>query len=67
MSVAQLAALGALLSGVGSVLGACLSIRVARKKLIEECDARLKIFKDGLGLGLQLDENEDSEKWSHLP
>ena len=67
VSTAQLAAIGALLSGTGSVLGACLSVRIARKKLIEECEQRLKIFKDGLNRGLQLDEVEDSEKWSHLP
>ena len=43
-----LTALGAFLSGMGSVLTAAVAIRYERKRSKEECDERLKAFREGL-------------------
>jgi hypothetical protein len=43
-----LAALGAFLSGAGSVLSAWWYVKAMRKRAEEECARRMQAFKDGL-------------------
>jgi hypothetical protein len=49
--VIDLAALGAFLSGMGSVLGAFWAIRRVRKHDEEECEKRFAAFREGLREG----------------
>jgi hypothetical protein len=44
----ELAAAGAFLSGVGSVLGAIFMLRSVRKRADAECEKRLAAFREGL-------------------
>jgi hypothetical protein len=44
-------ALGAFLSGFGSVLTAAVAIRYERKRSKEECAERMKAFREGLRRG----------------
>lgn len=53
---ATLAALGAFLSGAGSVLGAVFTIRVMRRRMQKECAERLELLKQGIRIGEQLDD-----------
>ena len=55
MSSDAVAALGAFLSGAGSVLGAWIAIRAVRKRMREECEERFAIFKEGIKTGEQHD------------
>jgi hypothetical protein len=48
MSPERLAALGAFLSGVGSVLTASFYVKRARRRAEEECEKRLAAFREGL-------------------
>ncbi len=48
MSPERLAALGAFLSGVGSVLSAIWYAKKIRKRADEECEKRLAAFREGL-------------------
>ena len=48
MSPDQLAAVGAFLSGAGSVLSAAWYVRRQRRQFDADCDKRLQAFKDGL-------------------
>jgi hypothetical protein len=50
-----LAAIGAFLSGVGSVLGAWIAIRAVRRRMTKECEERFALFKEGIGIGEQHD------------
>lgn len=54
MDAATLAGLGAFLSGVGSVLGAWFAIRAVRKRMREECEERLELFRRGIRVGKDL-------------
>jgi hypothetical protein len=47
----DLAALGAFLSGAGSVLGAIVAIRAMRRRMQKECEERLQLYKDGIAMG----------------
>ena len=51
MDSATLAALGAFLSGAGSVLGALLAIRAMRRRLERECRERLELLREGIRIG----------------
>lgn len=48
MSPERLAALGAFLSGVGSVLSAVFFVKRVRKRADEDCEKRLQAFRNGL-------------------
>ena len=48
-----LAGLGAFLSGVGSILGAWFAIRGMRKRMRQDCEERLELYKQGLARGEQ--------------
>lgn len=48
MSSDVLTALGAFLSGMGSVLSAFWYVKAMRKRFHAECEERLQAFKDGL-------------------
>jgi hypothetical protein len=48
VSTDLLTALGAFLSGMGSVLSAIWYVRAMRKRAELECEKRLQAFKDGL-------------------
>jgi len=56
----QVAALGAFLSGVGSVVSAYLGIRFERKRGLEDCARRL----DALREGMKLEHEMERERWS---
>jgi hypothetical protein len=43
-----LTALGAFLSGMGSILSAFWYVKAMRKRAEQECEKRLQAFKDGL-------------------
>jgi hypothetical protein len=47
----QLAAIGAFLSGAGSVISAIWYVRRVRRQADKDCDRRLAAFKEGLELG----------------
>lgn len=47
----NLAAVGAFLSGAGSVLGAIFAIRALRRRLERECRERLDLFREGIRTG----------------
>jgi len=57
----QLAAIGAFLSGVGSVVSAWLGIRFERKRGLEDCARRLDALREGLHLEHELEEDRRSE------
>jgi hypothetical protein len=44
----DLAALGAFLSGAGSVIGAVYVVKRVRKRADDECEKRLAAFREGL-------------------
>jgi hypothetical protein len=48
MSPERLAALGAFLSGAGSVITATFYVRRVRRAADEECEKRLAAFREGL-------------------
>jgi hypothetical protein len=48
VSADQLSAIGAFLSGMGSVLSAVWYVRAMRKRFHAECEERLQAFRDGL-------------------
>jgi hypothetical protein len=47
----QLDALGAFLSGAGSVIGAIWAIRALRRRLERECAERLELLREGIRIG----------------
>ena len=47
----SLAALGAFLSGAGSVLGAWVAIRSVRRRMAQDCKERFELFKEGIKIG----------------
>jgi hypothetical protein len=55
VSTDRIAALGAFLSGAGSVLGAVLVIRSLRRRLAAECEERIRLLKEGIKIGEHLD------------
>ena len=56
MSPELLAGLGAFLTGAGSVLTALYAIRAMRKRLRQECDERLELFRQGIAVGRELEQ-----------
>jgi hypothetical protein len=59
MTSDQLAALGAFLSGAGSVLGAWLVLKSSRKRLERECEERLRLFKEGIETAEQIERRKE--------
>ena len=62
MSPDVAAALGALLSGIGSVLGGIVAIRIAQRRSDRACDERIAQaideYERGLNLGLHMEERQ---------
>jgi hypothetical protein len=50
--------LAAFLSGFGSVITAYLGIRFERKRSRQECDDRIKAFREGMKLGRTTEERK---------
>jgi hypothetical protein len=48
VSPEEWAALGALLSGVGSIMTAWIFVRSSRKRAADDCEKRMQAFRDGL-------------------
>lgn len=67
MSPATIAALGALLTGVASLISAVLSNRSQRKKGVDECDKRIEQLSRAFREGLTLKEKLEEDRWSGLP
>jgi len=59
VSTEVITALGAFLSGAGSVIGAMFALRHQRKQDEEDCEKRFKAFREGLGLRLEEDDDEN--------
>jgi hypothetical protein len=57
-----LTAIGAFLSGAGSVLSAAWYVRAMRKRAAEECEKRLQAFRDGLHEMEHADEVADRRR-----
>lgn len=55
MSSDAIAALGAFLSGIGSVLGAWFVLKSERKRLHEECEERLRLYKEGIEMAEKIE------------
>lgn len=55
MSADQVAALGAFLSGIGSVLGAWFVLKAERKRLTRECEERLRLYKEGIEMAEKIE------------
>jgi hypothetical protein len=55
----QLAAVGAFLSGVGSVISAAWFVRRARRRAEEECDKRVAEFDRALHEGVRIGRDEN--------
>lgn len=51
MSPEAIAAIGALLSGIGSALASIRYVRGARKRALDDCDKRMKAYIDGIREG----------------
>lgn len=51
MSADKLAALGAFLSGAGSVVGAIFAVRALRRRLERECAQRIELLREGIRIG----------------
>lgn len=61
LSSDYLAALGAFLAGIGSVLGAWRVIKRVKREERERCEERLREYREGLKEGLHMEErHEDS-------
>lgn len=58
MSTDAIAAAGAFLSGAGSVLGAWFVIRGMRKRMEQECEERLRLFREGIEMAEQIEHPE---------
>jgi len=56
VSTDQIAAIGAFLSGAGSVAGAAVVIRSMRKRMEKECQERIALLRQGIRIGEHLDE-----------
>lgn len=61
MSSDQIAALGAFLSGAGSVLGAWLVLKSSRKRMERECEEKLRLFKEGVEMAEKIEHPERKE------
>jgi hypothetical protein len=61
MTSDQVAALGAFLSGAGSVLGAWLVLKSSRKRMERECEEKLRLFKEGITTAEQIEHRERKE------
>ena len=66
---ATAAALGALFTGLGSLIGAILSNRSQKAKSVDICDQRIKEIIDAFYRGVKLKDliEEEDNKWSGLP
>jgi hypothetical protein len=67
VSPQAIAALGALLTGMGSLVAAILSNRSQRQKNYDECEKRIQEIRLAFQEGLRLKDDIEGEKWSHLP
>jgi len=54
------AAWGAFLTGLGSVIGACLSIRKVKRSSEENCDQRIKDIHDAFEEGTRFEERRSA-------
>ena len=61
MSADVLAAVGAFLSGVGSVLGAWIALRALRRRMKKECEERLALFQRGIEIGGHLEREKNDQ------
>jgi hypothetical protein len=59
VSADQLAALGAFLSGAGSVLSAAWYVRRQRKRADDECDKRIQEFDRAFHEGVEIGRGRD--------
>lgn len=55
MDPAQIAALGAFMSGLGSVVSAVLAARVARKRASSDCDDKIQAMRDSFDRGMTVE------------
>lgn len=55
MSPELLAAVGAVLSSVGSAVSAWLAVRMLHRRMREQCDERLEAFRAGVELERELE------------
>jgi len=58
----QLAAAGAFLSGVGSVLSAAWYVRRQRKRADDDCAKRLEAFERALHEGIEIGTHYDADR-----
>jgi hypothetical protein len=58
MTPAQLAALGAVMSGLGSLISAIVGAKIAAKRAHDECDKRVTSIYKALNMGLQLEKRD---------
>lgn len=61
MSPERIAALGAFLSGVGSVLSAVFFVKRMRKRAEEECEKRIQAIHDALHEGIKIGKGGDGD------
>lgn len=65
---AALLGLGALCSGVASLITALAGIRKAKRQAMDECDKRIQEIIDAFYRGMKVQPRlDDDERWSHLP
>lgn len=57
--VEPLSAVGAFLSGVGSVVGGLYALRLLRRRMIRDCEERIEIYKQGIEMGRHLKEDDE--------
>jgi hypothetical protein len=57
----QIAAVGAFLSGIGSVLSAAWYVKRQRKAAEEDCDKRLAEYKRALREGIEIAKGHDDD------
>jgi len=67
VSAGYVAGLGVLLTGIGSLISAIAGMRIQRKRSKDECAERIEEFQKALKMGMNLQDREDFERWSHLP
>lgn len=58
MSPEEIAALGALLTGLGGVITAIFGIRLQKKKEVDECEQRIKEVKEAFYEGIHFKDTE---------
>lgn len=71
MNGALLLGLGAICSGMASLISALAGLRAGKRQAEDECDKRVseweRAFKEGMGAKPRRKDDEMGERWSHLP